>query len=256
MNNDHTRCAQGVPCGGHAWSIDGLTFSNLTIGAFGPVFRFANGSYWNCAYAERPQVLQAADGTPIAFYLGVGRSNYYDSANFAQLFCVKGQQGCGPTLPPPAPAPTAVQYARGASGLCLATNGSGFPCAGGWGTSCPLFLASCTDAATRWLERADGSGFLESQLHAGVCVDVDCNSCAAHTVTKAMPCDSASALRFDSADGQIVVVGCGAGAACIDDGTSGAPNPPCKDGEAFLPTQLTLAACSSDVTKNWTRVVL
>ena len=35
VNTCHARCAQGVPCGGHAWSSDGFTFSNLTIGAFG-----------------------------------------------------------------------------------------------------------------------------------------------------------------------------------------------------------------------------
>lgn len=85
VNNDHTRCAQGVPCGGHAWSYDGLTFSNLTIGAFGPVIRFQNGSFWYNAYVERPQVLQAADGTPIAFYVGMGRSSYEDCCNWAQV---------------------------------------------------------------------------------------------------------------------------------------------------------------------------
>ena len=127
VNNDHTRCAQGVPCGGHAWSYDGLTFSNLTIGAFGPVtlsfpffraislastlftphcslhaqvIRFQNGSYWHTAYVERPQVLQAADGTPVAFFVGIGRSSYEDSATWAQLFCVAGQLDCGPTIAP------------------------------------------------------------------------------------------------------------------------------------------------------------
>ena len=111
MNNDHTRCAQGVPCGGHAWSYDGLSFSNLTVGAFGPVIRFQNGSYWYNAYVERPQVrgggggmracpltssrrptspadpqvLQAADGTPLTLFLGMGRSSYDDSCNWAQV---------------------------------------------------------------------------------------------------------------------------------------------------------------------------
>lgn len=112
VNNDHTRCAQGVPCGGHAWSYDGLSFSNLTIGAFGPVIRFQNGSYWYTAYVERPQVrgwggrdlparcccpaaqaaspfipqvLQAADGTPLTLFLGMGRSSYDDSCNWAQV---------------------------------------------------------------------------------------------------------------------------------------------------------------------------
>jgi hypothetical protein len=30
VNTYHARCAQGVECGGHAWSRDGFTFSNLT----------------------------------------------------------------------------------------------------------------------------------------------------------------------------------------------------------------------------------
>ena len=41
--------------GGHAWSTDGWHFTDLVIGAFGPVIRFANGSYWYTAYVERPQ---------------------------------------------------------------------------------------------------------------------------------------------------------------------------------------------------------
>ena len=44
VNNGHTRCDPSVPCGGHAWSRDGLTWSNLTIGAFGPNQNLANGS--------------------------------------------------------------------------------------------------------------------------------------------------------------------------------------------------------------------
>jgi hypothetical protein len=36
INTCHTRCPQGVECGGHAWSHDGLTFSDLHVGAFGP----------------------------------------------------------------------------------------------------------------------------------------------------------------------------------------------------------------------------
>jgi hypothetical protein len=64
------------------------------------VIRFQNGSYWHTAYVERPQVLQAADGTPVAFFVGIGRSSYEDSATWAQLFCVAGQLDCGPTIAP------------------------------------------------------------------------------------------------------------------------------------------------------------
>jgi hypothetical protein len=247
VNNDHARCAQGVPCGGHAWSLDGLTFSNLTIGAFGPVITFANGTVWRTAYVERPQVLQAADGTPVAFYVGMGRSAYEDSCSWAQLFCVAGQKGCGPTIEPPPQPPKQVQYARG--GGCLATNAS-FPCAGGWNSSCPVFLASCADPAAQWLERSDG--LVESQLHPGACLNNDCNGCAAHTVVKIIACDSGSPVRFDAAAGELALASCAS--ACLDGGASGAPSPPCKAGEEYLPTQITLAACGSSDAAGWSRV--
>ena len=249
VNNDHTRCAQGVPCGGHAWSTDGLTFSNLTIGAFGTIITFANGTVWRNAYAERPQVMQAEDGTPVAFYLGLGRSSYYDSASWAQLFCVAGQAGCGPTTEPPAPPPAVVKYARG--GGCLATNAS-FPCVGGWNSSCPVFVDSCAAATARWLERSDG--LVESQVHAGACLNIDCNDCSPHTVVKLIACDSGSAFRFDAAAGQISLAAC-SGTFCVDGGASGAPTPPCKAGEEYLPTQLTLTPCGSADATGWTRVV-
>ena len=46
VNNDHARCAEGQACGGHAWGRDGLHFSNLAIGAFGPAIPLRNGSVW------------------------------------------------------------------------------------------------------------------------------------------------------------------------------------------------------------------
>ena len=44
VNNDHARCAEGQACGGHAWGRDGLHFSNLAIGAFGPAIPLRDGS--------------------------------------------------------------------------------------------------------------------------------------------------------------------------------------------------------------------
>jgi hypothetical protein len=269
VNNDHTRCAQGVPCGGHAWSRDGLTFSNLTIGAFGPIFRLTNGTFWRMAYAERPQVLQGADGTPTALYLGVGRASYYDSATWAQLFCVRGQAGCGPTLAPPTPPAPVVQLQRG--GGCLATEGSGtFPCPGGWANSCPVFLAPCTHPASRWVEVEHAAAaaaaalpgattlFLRSELLQGVYLNVDCNSCGAHTVVKAIN-DSASAtpLAYSPALGQLEVGGvCAGRGMCVGDGADGTPSPPCKGGEGVRADQLTLAACSDTSSQGWVRVVV
>ncbi len=135
-----------MPCGGHAWSRDGLTWSNQTVGAFGPVVRWINGTYTHGAYVERPQVLQAADGTPISFHTGFGIASYSDSHNFAQLFCTKGRNDCGPTHPPP---PFVVRLAQGAGG-CLVANASVFPCAGGWADSCPVALGACDDPTAVW----------------------------------------------------------------------------------------------------------
>lgn len=80
-----------------------MQFSNLTIGAFGafpgltltydrisspchtaaspvagPAITFANGTLWQNAYVERPLVTLAADGTPLSFHVGMGRSSYSD----------------------------------------------------------------------------------------------------------------------------------------------------------------------------------
>eukprot|EP00041_Stephanoeca_diplocostata_P005449 m.62073 g.62073 ORF g.62073 m.62073 type:complete len:480 (-) comp15790_c0_seq2:80-1519(-) len=98
VNNGHKRCGQGVACGGHAWSEDGLSFSDLVIGAFGPQIPLANGSTWVNAYLERPQVMLNADGIPTTFFGGLGRSSYSDSCTWAQALCtVKGDPNCAPT---------------------------------------------------------------------------------------------------------------------------------------------------------------
>ena len=102
VNTCHARCAQGVECGGHAWSRDGFVFSNLTIGAFGPAVTLRNGTTLFNAYVERPLVSLNPDGTPAALHLGMGRTSYEDCCNWPQLFCT-GAAGevCGPTLTPP-----------------------------------------------------------------------------------------------------------------------------------------------------------
>ena len=104
VNTCHRRCPIGVECGGHSWSHDGLTFSNLTVGAFGPYITFADGTGWNNSYAERPLVLQNDDGSPHAFYVGLGRTTYMDCCNWPMLFCTgaPGEQ-CGPTVRPRPP---------------------------------------------------------------------------------------------------------------------------------------------------------
>jgi hypothetical protein len=46
VNNGHARCPEGVACGGHAWSEDGITWSDLVIGAYGPRIPLMNGTFW------------------------------------------------------------------------------------------------------------------------------------------------------------------------------------------------------------------
>jgi len=94
------------------WGTDGLHFSNLTIGAFGPAIGFSNGSVWKNAYVERPQVLlNTTSGEPQTFFAGLGRSSYDDSVTWAAPFCTDDDKpgACGPTgtalgpWTPPAP---------------------------------------------------------------------------------------------------------------------------------------------------------
>jgi len=235
-----------VPCGGHAWSTDGLTWSNLTIGGFGPVIRFANGSYWVTAYVERPQVVLDDAGRPLAFYVGMGRNSYEDSCTWAQLFCQPGQQGCGPTVPP---SPIAVRYQR-SDGQCLVTNTS-FPCPGGWGDSCPLTLGACTSATAVWYEQQGGT--VSSVAITGAVIDVDCNSAAPGTVTKALVATGGAAvLSFNASAGTIAF---GSTGMCLNDG-SGTPVPPCRGGEFYVDDQVKLTPCGASDAAGWQRVVV
>ncbi len=251
VNTFHARCKSGVPCGGHAWSYDGLVWSNLTVGAFGPVVRVVNATadrYIYNAYVERPQVVQAADGTPLALFLGIGRTSYFDSASWAQPFCQAGQANCGAMHPPP---PIVVQYR--ARGACLGTNSS-FPCPGGWANSCPLFLVPCDAPEAGWLEHADGS--IESAVHTGNCLNLDCDGCTAGTLAKITACQDAAAVPFSNVTGTLAAAACAG--MCVDDGTqAAAANPPCKAGEQYLPHgQATLQRCGSEGTSGWARVVV
>lgn len=47
VNTGHRRCKGGEACGGHAWSRDGITWSDTFIGAFGPNGYMEDGSIFN-----------------------------------------------------------------------------------------------------------------------------------------------------------------------------------------------------------------
>ena len=250
VNTYHARCAQGVPCGGHAWSRDGYVFSNLTVGAFGPVVTFKNGTEWRNAYVERPLVTMAADGvTPLAFHVGMGRASYSDSCNWVQLFCADGADAtCGPTRFAPQPPPKNVTFQNGGQCLVIA-NATSFPCSGsGEAAGCPVLMGSCSDPSAQWqLSATDGT--VMSAMLPGIGLDVDCDSPAAHTVVKALA--SGFAPVAVAAGGRLSVLG---NAACFNTG-QGPPRPVCgPQTEHTLPNQIQLAACSDATTAGWTVV--
>ena len=253
VNTYHARCAQGVPCGGHAWSRDGFVFSNLTVGAFGPVITFKNGTEWRNAYVERPLVTMAADGvTPLAFHVGMGRASYSDSCNWVQLFCVDGADPtCGPTRFAPAPPKRNVTLRNGGRCLVIA-NASAFPCSGsGDAEGCPLVMGDCSDSSALWTSPDASSGGLlvsaavTSSSGAPVGLDVDCDSAAPGTLAKAL----ASGWNGVTLAGDTIeVLG---GAACLNAG-QGAAVPPCgPKTEVWLPEQIKLASCSDASAHGW-----
>lgn len=246
INTFHARCAEGVECGGHAWSRDGATFSNLTIGAFGPAITFKNGSVWLNSYVERPLVSTAPDGTPVALHLGMGRHGYSDCCNWPQLFCT-GAQGevCGPTLTPPPPPPPPPRRLRN-GGLCLTFNASAFPCSGSSSyEGCPLVLGDCAAPGAAWALQGDGT--IASAAVPGVGLSVDCNAQRPHTLVKALVHGN-SPLAFDAARG---VVAFGGSGLCLNTG-QGPAVPPCgPPGELWLQTQVQLAPCADASAAGW-----
>jgi hypothetical protein len=243
-----------VPCGGHAWSRDGLSWSNQTIGAFGPVIRWANGTFFTGAYAERPQVIQDASGAPIAFYTGFGMHSYSDSHNFAQLFCTASSPAgaCGPTRPP-----AAKRFRFAQRGACLVANASVFPCAGGRAESCPMSLGACGDATAVWTyEAVSGMIANAAPLYAdkGSFFNLDCGACKAGTIAKVIDdAHFAQAVDFDAAAGTLRARDCAAEGLCLTGAAAAVRAPPCgPPGEWTTPTQLALVACTDAAAGGWT----
>jgi hypothetical protein len=75
-----------------ARSRDGLSWSPIFSGAFGPTARLSNGSTARLGYVERPQIAQdKAGGPPLALFLGTGYT--HRSYTWAQRFCDVGRPG-------------------------------------------------------------------------------------------------------------------------------------------------------------------
>lgn len=257
VNTCHARCASGVPCGGHAFSRDGITFSNLTIGAFGPVITFANGSQWNNAYVERPLVTLDSNGIPLSFHVGMGRSNYLDSCNWVQRFCTPDNSTlCGPTIPTPPPPPVPVKLLN--NNLCLMFNASAFPCSGvGPAAGCPVVMGSCTDSGSLWLVANDlttmgpiTSGSNASTPAQPLALNVDCDNTAPHTLVKVL----ASGQNNFVYDASSKTIQYGSTGMCLNTG-QGPPVPPCgPKTELWLPNQIQLISCNDPTAAGWTIV--
>lgn len=151
--------------------------------------------------------------------------------------------------PPPPQSRVLLQYA---DGRCLVTNTS-FPCAGGGGFSCPLFLGDCAAPTALW---NDGDGQTLSNL--GVAqpnvVNADCNSCSAGTLMKVITgTGSAALLKFDAGR---LEYSCGSSGGFCLNGGQGAHDAPCNPSEPFLPSQIVATTCGDPNASGWKRVVV
>ena len=277
VNNDHARCQAGVACGGHAWSTDGLHFSNLTIGAFGPAIRFTNGSEWRNAYIERPQVLQnTTSGEPQTFFAGLGRLSYDDSVTWAAPFCTVDDSpgACGPTgtsrgpWTPPAPAPPSppARYFR-SDGRCLATNDTESqncpnPPPSSTGPVCPVFLATnCTSLNSVWTVVADKSSGKTSMVNkrSGAAINLDGNQCTAGTIAHTYR--DGNEILFENVTSStrpgeyftvLKATACGPTSGCLNDG-SGSAIAPSRRTEHVIAGQVKLANCLDPSAVGWRR---
>lgn len=57
--------------GGHAWSRDGITWSEPRVGAYNTTVPFTDGTVMTCERRERPQMLLDDDGRPLAMVTGI-----------------------------------------------------------------------------------------------------------------------------------------------------------------------------------------
>lgn len=150
---------------------------------------------------------------------------------------------------------TRVSYHYGATGMCLASNAStSFPCPGGAGVSCPLFLAPCDAPGAVW---DDGLGFVAPLPAYGPAanIDLDCTECVAHRVLKLLGAAGPD-TPIAYANGQLVLT-CSDGATvmCLNGG-QGPITPPCNSDEFYVQDQIQIDDCSAPSTQGWTRVVV
>lgn len=65
------KCQPKLNQGAHAWSLDGIHWSNPRVGAFDTTIHFTDGSNMKCERRERPQMVLDDDGKPLALISAV-----------------------------------------------------------------------------------------------------------------------------------------------------------------------------------------
>jgi len=246
VNTYHARCAQGVPCGGtrgHATVCYSLT-SRLALSA--PSSRSRMALSGRMPTLNGRCVTTGADGTPLALYVGMGRSSYEDSCNWAQLFCTAGAVGCGPTFPsPPPPPPPPRRIVNG--GLCLGYNVSDFPCSGtGPAAGCPVIMQDCASNGTLWTVTPNAKSPISTSGNDGLALDVDCNNAVPNTIVKVLA-SGPSPLTFNTSAGIIEFEG----GMCLNAG-QGQANKPCgPHGEVYVADQIKLVSCTDGAALGW-----
>ena len=71
FNAQPYKCVPKFRQGGHAWSEDGVNWSEPRVGAFDTTIEFADGSSAKCERRERPQMITDGSGRPVAMASGV-----------------------------------------------------------------------------------------------------------------------------------------------------------------------------------------
>lgn len=71
INAGPYKCTPKAAVGGHAWSRDGLTWSEPTLGAYTTTIAYLDGTRETCVRRERPQMVLDATARPLAMFTGV-----------------------------------------------------------------------------------------------------------------------------------------------------------------------------------------
>lgn len=68
--------------GGHAWSRDGIVWSDVRVGAFNTTVAFTDGDFMTCIRRERPQMVLDQDGMPLAMTSGIMGCPAFENGNW------------------------------------------------------------------------------------------------------------------------------------------------------------------------------